>query len=110
MRTLQVLVDEVHRVVVSELCPPTVLDHARELVLEDLAARAARAHLLRVDGDLLRVAVPAPVDARLGAVGVPDDLVRGRGRARVRVRVRVPVPVPVRVRVRVRVLVRVGRE
>ena len=40
--SLQVVLDEVHGVVILQLGPAAVADHARELVDEDLAARAAR--------------------------------------------------------------------
>ena len=83
---LQVVLDQVHAVVPGEASTPLVLDHPGELVLEDLATRAAGAlHLnhplasvlvLNAVGqaDLLCVAVPAPVHARLGALRIVDDL------------------------------------
>mmetsp|Transcript_44708 Transcript_44708/g.89279 ORF Transcript_44708/g.89279 Transcript_44708/m.89279 type:complete len:277 (-) Transcript_44708:419-1249(-) len=83
---LQVVSDSVHRVLI---CQPTlgrVGDHAGERVLKDGAARASRASAavddlaaagdgaVRGNAKLLGVAVPRPVDTRLGTVRVVDDL------------------------------------
>merc|ERR1719261_881434 len=82
----EVVFHEVHAVVVLHLGPARVVDHRRELILEDVPTGAARTLQLplplacllvqdaRLEAHHLGIAVPAPVDAGLVALRVVDHL------------------------------------